>query len=318
MSDVSGWPAASKIAEAIKLSTAHMPAGLASQIQAFLDPQTLALVAGTLAVWAGSHFFGVGEIIDVGLLLVGSLMVGMSIGDVVRDLVEFGALTLRARTTEDLDRAGRLFARAVVAAGVTVVLALLLRRSARSLQASRGAAALDAARPQRPGLARVGADPEPGALWSRAAVAGDAAMPTGAGATTAFGEVTYSTAGTATEAQLARLHELVHRFLSPRVRPFRTFRARLGMSAYSRSAIMTYLEEAMAETFAQLRIFGLRGLLTGLRFPIANGYITLQMLLSEGAEIGTIAIGGQIFSVQVVLTAPPPVGPPPPVCEMEL
>jgi hypothetical protein len=134
-------------------------------------------------------------------------------------------------------------------------------------------------------------------------------MAAGEGATTAFGEVTYSTAGTATEVQLVRLHELVHRFLSPRILPFRSFRARLAMSAYSRSAVLTYLEEALAESFAQLRVHGLQGLLTGLRFPVANGYVTLQTLASEGAAVGTIMLGDQRFSVQYVLGGPPPVQP---------
>jgi hypothetical protein len=313
--DVTRWPVTDKIAEAIRRSAAHMPASLGHQLSAFLEPETLSIIAGTLAIWAGSHFFGVGEVVDVGLLLVGAFMVGWSITDVVRDLVDFGTTAYNARTDADLDRAARLFARAVVTAGVTTVLALLLRRSARGIQASRGASVADAARPNSPGLARVGADPQPGEFWSRPAIVGDASIAAGEGATTAFGDVTYSTAGSATETQLARLHELVHRFLSPRLRPFRTFRARLAMSAYSRSAIMTYIEEALAETFAQFRIFGLRGLLTGLRFPIANGYITLQTLVSEGAEIGTITLGDQVFSVQIVLTSPPPIQPPPPVCQ---
>jgi hypothetical protein len=49
---------------------------------------------------------------------------------------------------------------------------------------------------------------------------------------------------------------------------------------------MTYLEEALAETVAQLRVNGLHGLMTGIRLPIANGYIALQQLACEGAAIG--------------------------------
>ena len=50
---------------------------------------------------------------------------------------------------------------------------------------------------------------------------------------------------------------------------------------------------------------------TGLETPV-----TLQQLVSEGAEIGTINLGGQIFSVQLVLTSPPTVEPPPMVSEL--
>jgi hypothetical protein len=79
------------------------------------------------------------------------------------------------------------------------------------------------------------------------------------------------------------------------------------MSSYMRSAILQYLEEALAESVAQLAAHGIIGLLQGIRFPIANGYITLQQLLSEGTEIGTILVGTQRFSVQIIVAPPPPV-----------
>jgi hypothetical protein len=125
-------------------------------------------------------------------------------------------------------------------------------------------------------------------------------MPAGTGVTTAFGDVRYSTNGPASEQQLARLHELVHSFFSPRFQPFRTFRARLRISAYSRSLLMKYLEESLAESFAQLRVNGLSGLMTGIRFPVRNGYMTLQALACEGAEIGTVLFGTSRFSVQFI------------------
>src|SRR3954453_19513047 len=105
MSNVSRWPVTEKIAEAIRRSSAHMPNSVAVQLQAFLEPDTLAIIAGTLAIWAGSHFFGVGEVVDVGLLLVGAFMIGWSINDVVRDLVDFGTTAYGSGSEADLDRA---------------------------------------------------------------------------------------------------------------------------------------------------------------------------------------------------------------------
>jgi len=70
-----------------------------------LTPGTLAIFSGTLAVWAGSNFFGVGEIVDVGLLLVGAFFVGWSITDVARDLVTFADKAINARRDEDIDTA---------------------------------------------------------------------------------------------------------------------------------------------------------------------------------------------------------------------
>jgi len=66
------------------------------------------------------------------------------------------------------------------------------------------------------------------------------------------------------------------------------------------SAILKYLEEGLAETIAQLSVRGLAGLVTGIRFPIRNGYLSIQQLLCEGAEIGNIIVGTQRFPVQFI------------------
>jgi hypothetical protein len=63
----------------------------------------------------------------------------------------------------------------------------------------------------------------------------------------------------------------------------------------------------LAESFAQIRVNGLGHLLTGIRFPISNGYLTLQQLACEGAELGKIVFGTQRFSVQFIVGAPSPV-----------
>jgi hypothetical protein len=301
---IAHWTPTEKIAEAIRRSRRYLPEDLGNQLDAFLNPENLAIVSATLAIWAGSHFFGVGEVVDVGLLLVGAFMIGWSIEDVVRSLIDFGVTAYRAQTEADLDRAARAFGHAVVVAGVTAVLSLLLRRSARQIQNGRGMSVAQAARPREPGLVDVGVDSQGGKLVRQPTVTGDPKLPAGEGATTPWGDVTYSTAGRAKDQQLARLHELVHSFLSPRLRPLRSFRVRVAMSGYSRSAILRYLEEAPAESFAQLRVNGLQGLMTGLRFPVANGYLTLRQLACEGVEVGTIVLGTERFSVQYLVGEP--------------
>lgn len=299
------WSNSQRVTEALTRSKQFMPANLARQVDALLTPEALGILVATLVIWAGSHFFGVGEVVDVGLLLVGAFFVGWSITDVAENLLTFGNKTINARRDEDIETAAKAFAAAVVTAGLTAVMALLLRRSATQLQATRGASISEVIRPRSPGLAQVGVDSQEGHFWRRPSVTGDASLAAGEGTTNAFGDVTYSMAGTATEVQLARVHELVHSFLSPRLGIFRTFRARLAMSGYMRSAILQYLEEALAESVAQFAAYGVVGLIRGIRFPIANGYITLQQLVSEGAEIGTILVGTQRFSVKVVVTSPP-------------
>lgn len=301
---ITRWTSIEKATAVLGRSKRYLPDAVARQVDAFLTPENLAVLAGTLVIWAGSHFFGVGEVVDVGLLLVGSLLIGASMTGVVADLVAFGATTIHARSEDDLDRAARLFASAIVGAGVTTVFAILLRRSAAKLQGGRGPSIAQVARPRQPGLVALDPVPEADGLMAKPTVVGDPDMPVGQGLTTPYGDVTYSTSGSATERQLARLHELVHSFLSPRLAVFRRFRARLAMSAYARSAILKYLEEALAESFAQIRVNGLAHILTGIRFPVTNGYLTLQQLACEGAEIGKIVFGTERFSLQFIAGAP--------------
>jgi hypothetical protein len=273
-------------------------------IDSLLSPTNLAILAGTLALWAGSHLFGVGEIVDVLLLVVGAFAIGWSIGDVAKDVYMFADLTVNGRTEADLERAAQAFSHAVVLAGITVIMALLLRRSVKEIQVTRGATVSEALRPRSPGLPRVGPDPQSGRMWSRPGITSDPTLPPGEGSTSPFGEVRLSPGGSAADQALVRAHELVHQFLTPRFGALRTFRVRLGMSGYLRSAFLQYLEEAIAETVAQLRVSGFSGVLEGVKFPIANGYVTISDLVSEGAAIGTIAAGTQYFTVQFIPAGP--------------
>jgi len=124
----------------------------------------------------------------------------------------------------------------------------------------------------------------------------DPTLPPGSGYTDIFGNMTISSAGSATDQSLARYHEQVHSFLSPRLNFLRNFRANLGMSAYKRSALLRYLEEALAETYSQLRVYGMRNLVTGIRFPIREGYVTLRAVVTEAA-IGSVFFGGVEYGV---------------------
>jgi hypothetical protein len=94
-------------------------------------------------------------------------------------------------------------------------------------------------------------------------------------------------------------HEWVHRILSPRMGPLHPLRARLRASGYWRSALLRYLEEAMAESYGQLRAYGFGNILKGVSFPISGGYVTLSELGAEGMAIGNILVGGSAFHVVV-------------------
>ena len=203
-------------------------------MNSLLSPTNLAILGGTLTLWAGSHLFGVGEIVDVLLLVVGAFTIGWSIGDVAKDVYTFADKTINARMDNGIkDTAAQAFSHAVVLAGITVIMALLLRRSVKGIQATRGATVTEAMRPRSPGLPRVDPDPETGHVWSKPGITSDPGLPAGQGSTSPFGEVRLSP-GSTTEQALVQAHELVHRFLTPRFGILRTFRVQLGMSGYLR------------------------------------------------------------------------------------
>ncbi len=72
--------------------------------------------------------------------------------------------------------------------------------------------------------------------------------------------------------------------------------AGIGMIAYNKSSFLRYLEEALAESYSQLRVNGLCGLPTGIKFPIKEGYVTIQAVAAAGA-LGSIVIGGVTYNV---------------------
>jgi len=119
------------------------------------------------------------------------------------------------------------------------------------------------------------------------------------GETNAYGTITIARNQTLTEQRLTLFHELVHRYFSPRSGPFRKLRAELNISAYSRSALIRYVEEALAEAYAQLRVRGFAQALEAYRFPLVNGYVTVSQLAGEGQAIGTIMFGGMLLHVSI-------------------
>jgi hypothetical protein len=135
-----------------------------------------------------------------------------------------------------------------------------------------------------------------GRLFAKPTKTGTTALKAGEGRTDKFGNVEYSTLGSPKDVALAKNHEAVHSFLSPKFKLFRNLRADFAMAGYNRSAILKYIEEALAEVFAQLKVNGIKGLPTGIKFPIKEGYVTIQRLVAEGA-VGTIVVGGITYYV---------------------
>ncbi len=110
-------------------------------------------------------------------------------------------------------------------------------------------------------------------------VTADASLKPGEGATDKYGNVTFSPHGTKQQVALAKAHESVHSFLSPKtMNALRDVRADIGMAAYAKSNALRYIEEAAAETYAQCKVNGMsfKSVATGVKFPVTNGYVKLM------------------------------------------
>jgi len=279
---------ADKIGEAMRRSLPQLPAQARAMVNSLLEPQNLALMAGLLITWAGSHAFGVGEIVDLVLLGVGVVTLGFAVFEGAEELCEFANDALNARLDADLDRAAQHFARAVTLLGVSTLQAILLRGQARAAYA-RG-------RPQVYARPALGSPPSGRSLQ----VSRPGALPSGSlGDTNAYGVIRVARNQSLSEQRVTLFHELVHRFFSPRTGPFCKLRAEVRMSLYARSALLRYLEEALAEGYAQLRVNGLADALGAIRFPLQGGYMTVSQLLTEGQALGTITLGGTLFHVSM-------------------
>jgi hypothetical protein len=289
MANVALMSSNEKVAEVIRRSLPRLPAEARNQVLALVQPDSIAIVSATLLVWGGSHLFGIGEIVDIILLIAGFGLLGTSVVAGASELSSFVTVTVRARTDADLDRAAAHFARAVSILGVAVTSTLLMRKSA-SAAISRGAPKI------RP-MPNVGSAPGSTALK----ITRPNTLPRGAlGETDWWGNIAVIRNQSVADQRVTLYHEWVHRILSPRFGPLRELRAQMRASGYWRSSLLRYLEEAMAESYGQWRAYGLGAMFKGISFPIRGGYVTVSQLATEGVAIGNVLAAGVVFHVVVV------------------
>ncbi len=150
-------------------------------------------------------------------------------------------------------------------------------------------------------------------------VTAQADLPAGYGTTDPYGNVKYSPHGSAKDVALVKHHELVHSVLSPKtLNDLRDVRAGLRMTAYAKSSALRYVEEAAAETYAQVKVNGLsaKSVMTGVKFPVTNGYVKLmpasyswpletdpalfRIGVASEVAIGTVVVGGVTYTAVLV------------------
>ncbi len=105
-----------------------LPGEVGEEFTQLLDPYVLGAIVVTLVAWAGSHYFGVGFIMDGLLVGVGFFFLGLQVLSVISDLVNAVKLTTEARTSHDLDMAAAHFANFIAVVGVAAFLALLTKK----------------------------------------------------------------------------------------------------------------------------------------------------------------------------------------------
>ena len=272
---VAAWSLSERLAAVIRRAASRVPGEAGRKLLAMISPPALAAMVAVLAAWAASHAVGIGEGADVLLIAGGIIFMGWEAVDAARHLGSFAMDTLYAASEADLDRAARHLTAAITITGVDAALILLTRGA---VKAHRGR--------------------------YRPTTQADATLPAGVGETDMYGNYRYSSAGSAQDQALARYHESVHSALSPKWQVLRRFRAEMGIRGYNNSAFLKYLEEALAEGYAQLRVNGIKGLPVAIRFPIAEEYVTLSAVLKEGA-IGSVVVAGVVYWVHVEGTQTP-------------
>ena len=252
-----------------------------AQLAAMIEPKALAIVAGVLAVWVASHFFGVGEAVDIVLGVVGVFSIGWAVFEGIGEIFNFASETYNGRDTASMESAAGHLAKGISILGIQAVLALLFKGRPKTYEGE---------------PIKIGAPPPGKGPFYRPKIKGDPSLPPGEGGTTAWGDVRYSTQGPLTEQRLVKIHEMVHSILTPKFALFRRLRVQSRMNSYVKSALRQYIEEALAETIAQVNVNGLLAAFKGLSFPVQNGYVTVLFKTGEMMpvlpELGAVFIGG--------------------------
>lgn len=138
------WTLEQKFSDALRRTAPKLPGSMQHEFMALLSPASLAMLVGTFVLWAGSHAFGVGEVIDILLVIAGAFFLGMAVFDVARELADFIGTTATATSEKDLDQAASHLARAIAIIGVAAFIALMTKVAIK-VKGSKGGTTADGA-----------------------------------------------------------------------------------------------------------------------------------------------------------------------------
>ena len=305
--DVSQWTTTDKFIEVVKRAAALLPADVGKELLALIDPLVIGIAVAVVMVWAVSQFFGIGEIVDVILLIVGVISLGPIAWRAGEHLINFAVKTVNGKTGEELDDAAKDLSAAVALIGVQVVMALLLKKAPKVFNEPRVNMNKGLVEPFT--LKTIGEPPvTPGELFYKPKTFElKNPFPTEKvpGSTNQWGDTILQIGKKSLpeEIELTKFHEDFHSFLSPKLQTFtwlRQARAVLKTNSYLKSHLLRYIEEMLAETFAQVRANNWRRIFEGVKFPVGEeGYVTVAKMGVEatGILLGPINVSGMVFNV---------------------
>lgn len=120
-----------KFEKTLYLALPKLPLELDRAIKEMMTPAALAMIAGVMVLWAGSHLFGVGVVVDIILLVSGMVFLGFEIWQVADDFGAYLSKTAAAETEKQLDEAAAHLARIITVLGVEVFLAVVAKAGGR-------------------------------------------------------------------------------------------------------------------------------------------------------------------------------------------
>ncbi len=128
-----------RLLDAAYQSLALMPEELRERVAEFLTPEAMAVIAGVAAIWAGSHFFGVGFVVDIVFAGAAIITVGMDAIKALKGYVKYYNSAVDACSEEEISTAARHFADATLTTANLIGWANLARFLARSASTARNA-----------------------------------------------------------------------------------------------------------------------------------------------------------------------------------
>lgn len=309
--DIAHMDFTDKLEIVVEKTIVLLPADIGQQLRAMVTKEALATIAVILTAWLVAHFFGVGEVADLVLAVVGYAALGAVAIDAAKKLYDFADKTYNATTEADLDAAAHDLADAITLIGVTAVFSILLKSKPKDTLKTpyRGKAFPKISTKQINGMKNV-APRTPGWKYKPSFTITNRDY-AGHGKTDVWGNISVGryydrTQKTAKDAindlHKAIFHERVHQNLSPKFYLLREPLIFLKQSGYSKSYILRYIEEAFAETVALMRKNGLSqtSIVDGLRFPLNNNYeLSIVLLRHEAAGVllGPITVSGILYNV---------------------